>query len=33
MAAQRSCRSDLKIVASDPDLAAIAKELEALNDA
>jgi hypothetical protein len=26
-------RSDLKIVASDPDLAAIAKDLEALNDA
>ena len=25
--------SDLKIVASDPDLAAIAKDLEALNDA
>ena len=25
-------RSDLKIVASDPDLAAIAKDLEALND-
>ena len=27
------CRSDLKIIASDPDLAAITKELEALNDA
>jgi hypothetical protein len=26
-------RSDLKIIASDPDLAAIAKDLEALNDA
>jgi hypothetical protein len=26
-------RSDLKIVSSDPDLAAIAKDLEALNDA
>jgi hypothetical protein len=27
------CRSDLKIIASDPELAAIAKDLEALNDA
>jgi hypothetical protein len=26
-------RSDLKIIASDPELAAIAKDLEALNDA
>ena len=26
-------RSDLKIIASDPDLAAITKEVEALNDA
>ena len=26
-------RSDLKIIASDPDLTAIAKDLEALNDA
>jgi hypothetical protein len=26
-------RSDLKIIASDPDLAAITKDLEALNDA
>jgi hypothetical protein len=26
-------RSDLKILASDPDLAAIKKDLEALNDA
>ena len=26
-------RSDLKIVASNPDLAAIAKDLEALNNA
>jgi hypothetical protein len=26
-------RSDLKIIGSDPDLAAIAKDLEALNDA
>jgi hypothetical protein len=26
-------RSDLKIIASDPDLGAIAKDLEALNDA
>ena len=26
-------RSDLKIIASDPDLAAIAKDVEALNDA
>jgi hypothetical protein len=26
-------RTDLKIIASDPDLAAIAKDLEALNDA
>jgi hypothetical protein len=26
-------RGDLKIIASDPDLAAIAKDLEALNDA
>ena len=26
-------RSDLKIIASDPDLAAIKKDLEALNDA
>jgi hypothetical protein len=26
-------RTDLKILASDPDLAAIAKDLEALNDA
>jgi hypothetical protein len=25
-------RSDLKIIASDPDLAAIAKDIEALND-
>jgi hypothetical protein len=27
------CRSDLKIIASDPELAAIARDLEALNDA
>ena len=27
------CRSDLKIIASDPDLAAITKDVEALNDA
>jgi hypothetical protein len=27
------CRSDLKITASDPGLAAITKDLEALNDA
>jgi hypothetical protein len=27
------CRSDLKIIASDPALAAITKDLEALNDA
>ena len=27
------CRIDLKIIASDPELAAIAKDLEALNDA
>ena len=26
-------RSDLKIIASDPDLAAITKDVEALNDA
>ena len=26
-------RTDLKIIASDPDLAAITKDLEALNDA
>jgi hypothetical protein len=26
-------RMDLKIIASDPDLAAIAKDIEALNDA
>jgi hypothetical protein len=26
-------RSDLKIIASDPDLAAIARDLKALNDA
>jgi hypothetical protein len=26
-------RSDLKVIASDPELAAIAKDLEALNDA
>jgi hypothetical protein len=26
-------RGDLKIIASDPDLAAIARDLEALNDA
>ena len=26
-------RSDLKIIASDPDLAAITKNIEALNDA
>ena len=26
-------RNDLKILASDPDLAAITKDLEALNDA
>ena len=26
-------RSDLKIIASDPDLAAIKKDVEALNDA
>jgi hypothetical protein len=26
-------RSDLKIIASDPDLAAISKDVEALNDA
>jgi hypothetical protein len=26
-------RSDLKIIASDPDLAAITKDIEALNDA
>jgi hypothetical protein len=27
------CRSDLKIIASDPDLAAITKDIETLNDA
>jgi hypothetical protein len=27
------CRSDLKIIASEPDLAAITKDVEALNDA
>jgi hypothetical protein len=27
------CRSDLKVIASNPELAAIAKDLEALNDA
>jgi hypothetical protein len=30
---KRVPRTDLKIIASDPDLAAITKDLEALNDA
>jgi hypothetical protein len=30
---KRVRRSDLKIIASDPDLAAITKDVEALNDA
>jgi hypothetical protein len=30
---KRVPRSELKIIASDPDLAAIAKDVEALNDA
>jgi hypothetical protein len=33
MAAQGVCRIDLKIIASDPELPAIAKDLEALDDA
>jgi hypothetical protein len=33
IAAQGSPRGDLKIIASDPDLAAITKDVEALNDA
>jgi hypothetical protein len=33
MAAQRSLPRDLKIIASDPDLAAITKDVQALNDA
>ena len=33
IAAQGVPRGDLKIIASDPDLAAITKDVEALNDA